>query len=57
MSNIVEVITLENMPFDAVFCVNGNEELCHATGKACRFDGDTRWYNVYLNSEGEFEFA
>ena len=43
------------MPFDMGFFVNGNYELCHATGYQV-FDGQV-WWNEYINSMGEYEYG
>ena len=49
---------LEEMPFDMAFEVNGNRELCHATGKEVMFDnlpGD--WWNEYVDRDGNFHYG
>lgn len=48
---------LTTMPFDHVFDVNGNEELCHATGYEVQFEGDTVWWNEYIDSNGDFQYG
>ena len=53
---IVNFMELSEMPFDKVFYVNGNEELCHATGRAVQFENDTVWYKEYVDSEGEYHY-
>lgn len=49
----------EEMPFDKAFEVsNGNEELCHATGRVLLDSPDPsdRWYE-YEDSEGELHYG
>lgn len=44
---------LEQMPYDKVFEVNGNQgnqELCHATGMELYENGE--WWNEYVDSNG-----
>lgn len=36
----VSMEKLTEMPFDKAFTVNGNEELCHATGKEVLIDNE-----------------
>ena len=49
---------LDSMPFDKAFVTeNGNEELCHATGYEVRFDGDSCWWNEYVDSDGKFHYG
>lgn len=51
---------LEQMPFDKVFDVDGNEELCHATGYEVSF-GDpsdpSNWWNEYEDSLGNYHYG
>lgn len=51
---------LEVMPFDKRFDVNGNTELCHATGwEVC--DGDPEnpadWWEEFVDSNGDFHLG
>lgn len=46
---------LKTMPFDHVFIVDGNEELCHATGYEMLEDGI--WWNEYIDHNGEFHYG
>lgn len=51
---------LEVMPFDKRFDVNGNAELCHATGwEVC--DGDPEdpadWWEEFVDSNGDFHLG
>lgn len=46
---------LDEMPFDKVFPVNGNEELCHSTGREVFQNGE--WWNEYEDSEGELHYG
>lgn len=48
---------LETMPYDHTFNVDGNEELCHATGREVCFAGDDpgipgNWWNEYKDRNG-----
>lgn len=43
------------MPPDKVFKVNGNEELCHATGYEILENGE--WWNEYEDSTGEYRYG
>ena len=54
---IVEIMEFETMAFDKVFWVNGNEELCHATGRVVQFEYDTVWYKEYVDSNGEYHYC
>lgn len=52
---------LEEMPFDhGFYTVEGNYELCHATGW-CVCLGDTQnsadWWNEYTDSEGNLYYG
>lgn len=45
---------LKEMPFDKAFEVNGNEQLCHATGWQVCFGNPSEpadWWNEYEDSE------
>ena len=44
---------LEEMPFDKRFDVDGNSELCHATGYEV-FDGEDWWDEFVDNSVKQF---
>lgn len=44
---------LDKMPFDKRFDVDGNSELCHATGYEV-FDGED-WWNEFIDSNGDFQ--
>lgn len=46
---------LEEMPFDKRFDVNGNSELCHATGYEV-FDGED-WWDEFVDSNGDFQYG
>ena len=48
----------EEMPFDKAFTDNGNEELCHATGRVLLNSPDPsdRWYE-FIDSEGELHYG
>lgn len=46
---------LKTMPFDHIFIVDGNEELCHATGYEMLEDGI--WWNEYIDHNGEFHYG
>lgn len=51
---------LHEMPFDKAFEVNGNEQLCHATGWQVCFGNPSEpadWWNEYEDSEGEFHYG
>ena len=51
---------LNIIPFDKNFEVNGNEELCHATGfEVCFEDGEdpADWWNEYIDSNGDFHYG
>jgi len=47
---------LDYMPFDKVFDVNENEELCHATGMEIQ-DEHGEWWNEYTDSCGNFHYG
>jgi len=46
---------LDRMPYDHGFYVNGNYELCHATGYEVFIDGE--WWNEYIDSEGNSQYG
>lgn len=46
---------LEEMPYDMRFDVDGNSELCHATGYEV-FDGE-EWWNEFIDSNGEYQYG
>lgn len=46
---------LEEMPFDKAFEVDGNEELCHATGYEVLRYGT--WWCEYIDSEGDLRYG
>ena len=46
---------LDQMPYDKVFDVNGNEELCHATGWELYEGGE--WWNEYIDSNGDYHYG
>ena len=46
---------LEKMPFDKVFYVDGQEELCHATGYEVMIDGV--WWNEYVDSNDQTHYG
>ena len=57
-----EKIQLNEMPFDKVFLVDGNEEFCHATGyyvylgeEGTNNPGD--WWNEYIDSNGDYQYG
>lgn len=52
----MECRELEHMPFDKVFVVDGNEELCHATGIEIQ-DESGEWWNEYQDSNGEYHYG
>lgn len=62
LDNIYPIILImedEEMPFDMRFPTsNGNEELCHATGRVLLDSPDPsdRWYE-YEDSEGELHYG
>lgn len=57
MWEIDAVMELETMPFDHVFDVDGQPELCHATGRAVSFKGDLYWCIEYVDSNGNFHYG
>jgi len=55
-SNIMEnKRQLPMMPPDKVFKVDGNEELCYATGYEILDNGE--WWNEYEDSNGEYHYG
>ena len=46
---------LPMMPPDKAFEVDGNEELCHATGYEILDNGE--WWNEYEDSNGEYHYG
>lgn len=51
---------LKTMPFDKVFEVNGNEEMCHSTGyEVCEGNPENSadWWNEYEDSEGNLHYG
>jgi len=48
---------LEEMPFDKAFNVNGNEQLCHATGESVDFEDGTGWWSEYIDSNGDLHYG
>ena len=51
---------LENMPFDKSFTVDGNEQLCHATGfEVCwdNPDNPADWWEEFVDYNGEFHYG
>ena len=46
---------LEKMPFDKCFDVDGNSDLCHATGYE-GFDGED-WWDEFVDSNGDFQYG
>ena len=51
---------LETMPFDKMFEVGGNQELCHATGyEVCLGDpaDQSDWWNEYVDSTGAYQYG
>ena len=45
---------LEEIPFNKRFDVDGNSELCHATGYEV-FDGED-WCDEFVDSNGDFQY-
>lgn len=51
---------LDYIPYDHVFMVNGNEELCHATGyEVCEGNPEdsSDWWNEYIDSNGDIQLG
>lgn len=46
---------LDDILFDHSFSVDGNEELCHATGYEVLFCGT--WWNEYADSNGDIHYG
>lgn len=57
MWEIEVVMELETMPFDHVFDVDGQPELCHATGRAVAFKGDLYYCIEYIDSNGDLHYG
>ena len=58
--NMEEHRKLNSMPFDHVFEVDGNEELCHATGyEVClgNTEDPADWWDEFVDSNGEFHYG
>lgn len=54
----IEIVReLETMPYDHVFDVDGQPELCHATGRAVAFKGDQYWCIEYIDSNGDLHYG
>ena len=53
--DVRETMESETMPFDHAFEVNGNEELCHATGREMFISGI--WWNEYVDSNGNLHYG
>lgn len=47
---------LFEVPFDKVFDVDGNQEMCHATGMEIQ-DERGEWWNEYVDSNGNFHYG
>ena len=54
-NNMEDKRQLPIMPPDKAFEVNGNEELCHATGYEILENGE--WWNEYIDSNGEYHYG
>ena len=52
---IEEYRRLDYIPFDRRFWVDGNEELCHATGYEVKIDG--QWWNEYVDYNEVFHYG
>ena len=50
---------LETIPMDHVFDVDGNEQLCHATGIEVLFGEDKpeNWWNEYEDDNGGLHYG
>lgn len=46
---------LDEIPFDKVFNVDGNEEFCHATGYAVKIDGE--WWDEFEDRNGGVHYG
>ena len=56
MNEITEtMIELDTMPYDKRFDVDGNSELCHATGYEVFVDGE--WWVEYIDSNGVLRYG
>lgn len=51
----VDIRKLDEMPCDKAFPVDGNIELCHATGYEILLCGE--WWNEYQDSEGNYHYG
>ena len=47
---------LFEVPFDKVFDVEGNQEMCHATGMEIQ-DERGNWWNEYVDSNGDLHYG
>lgn len=47
---------LFEVPFDKVFDVDGNQEMCHATGMEIQ-DSHGEWWNEYVDSNGDLHYG
>ena len=52
---VKEVREIEEMPFDKVFSVDGNEEFCHSTGYEVMLHG--QWWNEYVDRNGDLHYG
>ena len=53
-------IKLDEMPFDHAFNIDGNEQLCHATGYVvCLGDSENPadWWNEYEDVNGDLHYG
>ena len=50
-------ISLDTIPHDHSFSVDGREELCHATGDAVRFEPNGPWWNEYVDRNGDLHYG
>lgn len=55
LDNMTLTRDLDTMPFDRAFDVNGNEELCHATGVEVFINGE--WWNEYIDSNEDYHYG
>ena len=46
---------LLDIPYDKVFVVDSNEELCHATGSEVLIDGT--WWNEFVDRNGDLHYG
>jgi len=55
---IIEVMELEEMPYDMTFEVDGNREQCHATGRAVAFeDWPDEFWLEFVDRNGELHYG